>query len=206
MSKTNQRGAKDADALQKTVKSLSAQVERLEERMGKHDRALRSLSNGVDGSAERVELLMEALSLDGKSKKGDRGFLNELSESILHLDEYLLRNSERIDTILVTLKNHRELLMKMNDAYFMAGEKERIRLELDVMKNTISIMALAGIDTDVSLLREIRAVQATLKSTDVNISELRKTKEKLDKRFDGEMKRFDVESIYLKRKDIPGYG
>jgi hypothetical protein len=39
----------------------------------------------------------------------------------------------------------------------------------------------------------------------VDTSELRKSKQALDKKFDGELKRFDLEALYLKRKNIPGY-
>lgn len=206
MQQKHQKGSESISDLQESVERLSSELEGLEGRVKKQERNIRTLSGRLEKSAEREGVLMEALSLDEKSKKGDRGFLNEMSESILHFEEYLLRNSERIDTILVTLKNHREMLMKMNDVYFRSGERDRIKLELSIMRNTVSIMALAGIDLDVSLLREIKAVQATLGSKDLDLSELKKSKEKLDKRFDGELKRFDLESLYLKKRDIPGYG
>jgi len=156
-------------------------------------------------SAEREEIMMEALDLDEHSRKGERGSIDSLRESLLRLEEYLLRNAERIDNILATLKSHREILAKMNTAYFKAGERDRLKIELDVMRNTMSILALAGTELDVTLLKDIKSIQTGINTGKMDLIELRRSKTQLDRKFEEELKRFDVEALYLKRRNIPGY-
>ncbi len=190
---------------EKGLAALERSVRKLEGRVAKHEVQMRAVSGSLATRAQRESLMMDALGLSPQSKKGDRGSLSEITESLLHLEEYLLRNAERIDNILVTLKNHRELLAKMNTVYFKAGERGRIKMELDIMRNTISVLTLAGTDLDISLVKDIKSIQAAMASGKVDTSELRKSKQALDKKFDGELKRFDLEALYLKRKNIPGY-
>lgn len=193
------------DSPTKRIATIEKSIERLDSRVSRHEAQMRAVSGSLATRAAREGVIMEALGLSQQSKKGDRGSLSEITNSLIHLEEYLLRNAERIDNILATLKNHRELLQKMNTAYFKAGERDRIRMELDIMRNTISILTLAGTDLDITLVKDIKSIQDAMTSGKVDMAELRKSKQALDKKFDGELKRFDLESLYLKRKNIPGY-
>ncbi len=194
------------DSLEKSMNRLTLQIEEIEGRMKREETALRVISTSLAKRIERENLFLNALGLSDGSKREEKGYLNEISESILHLEEYLLKNSERVDNILVTLKNHREMLIKMNERFFKQGERNKIRTDLNVMKNTLSIMALAGIELDVTLLKDLKALQASVEATNADLEEIRKSKNRLDKKLDGELKRFDLDSLYLKKKDIPGYG
>ena len=205
MAKRKSRQSK-LSLFEKSLQQLKSRIELIEQRMKREEVALRIISGGLAKRIERETLMFEALGLNDRSKKGERGYLGEISESVLHLDEYLLRNSERIDNILATLKNHREMLMKMNERFFKHGERSRMQTDLNVMKNTLSIMALAGIELDTSLLKDLKALQASLESTSVDLVEVKKSKDRLDKKLDGELRRYDLDALYLKRKDIPGYG
>lgn len=147
---------------------------------------------------------MEALSLSPRSKVGDRGILGDLSQSILRLEEHLLKTSERIESILEALKSHREFLVKMNKRFFDLGTRERIRLELDVMRNTLSILALNGVDFDQSLLKDIDRLKSSLEA-EADVGHIQRSKENLDKKFEEELKRFDLDAIFQKKKEIPGY-
>jgi len=192
-------------ALEKSVRETTSGVRRLERKVKKHERGIVTVAENLNIRAERESIIMEALGLDAKSRKGDRGSLSEITDSLLHLEEYLLRNAERIDNILVTLKNHREMLSKISGAYARTGEKERIKMELDIMRNTLSVLALAGIDLDVSLIKDVKSLQDGVVSGKMDMAELKRSKGQLDKKFDGELRRFDLEALYLKRKNIPGY-
>jgi hypothetical protein len=177
------REAKLADA---------AQLERIEKELA----ALR----------ERQDALFAALGFGPRARKGDRGTVGELNDAVLKIQDYLLRTSERLDNILGTLKNHRELLEKLSRRVYHSGTRERIRMELDIMKTTASILALNGVELDEAVLTEIDKLKASTGKEDMDILSLRKSKEKLDTRFDGEVGKFDLTSIYKTRnRPLAGY-
>ena len=155
---------------------------------------------------ERQDMLFAALGFGSRARKGDRGTVGELNDAVLKIQDYLLRTSERLDNILGTLKNHRELLEKMSRRVYQTGTRERIRLELDIMKTTASVLALNGVELDEGVLAEIDKLKATTAKEDTDILALRRLKEKLDKRFDGEVGKFDLTAIYKTRnRQIAGY-
>ncbi len=154
---------------------------------------------------ERQALLFAALGLKPDAEAGDRGVVGDLNDAVLRIQDYLLRTSERIDKILSTLKNHRELLVKMNQRIYQVGTRERIRMELDILKNTASVLAMNGIEVDEGLLAEIQKVRDSTQKDDVEVAALRESKAKLDKRFDEAVRKFDLTAIYRPRKHIPGY-
>lgn len=155
---------------------------------------------------DRQDGLFAALGFGARATKGDRGAVGDLNDAVLKIQADLLRTSERLDNILGTLKNHRELLEKMSRRVYHAGTRERIRIELDIMKTTVSILALNGVELDDGLVAEIEKLKETTGKEDADIASLRMSKEKLDKRFDGEVLKFDLTAIYKTRnKQIPGY-
>jgi len=194
------------ETLERKLQEIEERIDNLDSKVESESNRIRNLSKRMDTRIKREEIVMAALGMDSRTKKGDKGLLGELNQSILKLEEYLLRTSERIDNILNSLRNHREFLVKMNKRVFKIGTKERIKMELDIMKNTLSILAMNGVDFDSSLPRDIEKLKEELQKEEVDIGELRKRKEKLDKKFDGELNRFDLESLYIKRKVLPGYG
>lgn len=156
---------------------------------------------------ERVEVLYTALGLPENARPGERGTVGELSEAVLKIQDYLLRTSERMNNILETLKNHRELLVKMNQRIFHVGTRERIRIELDIMKNTASVLALNGVELDETLLPDIHRLRESAEKGDVDVAALRKAKENLDKKFEGEIRKVDPAALYRARtKEVAGYG
>jgi len=191
--------------LEKSLRSISREIKRLNDQMTKHEESRKAVSRSIATIVQQQSILLEALGLSSQSRKGDRGILDDFSASLLHLDEFLLRNSERIENIFVTLKNHRTMLARLNDMFFKLNEKAKIKIELGVMKNTLSILALSGNEMDVTIAKEIKALEESLETPKVDLNELRKSKNRLDKKFDSELKRFDLEALFTKRKDIPGY-
>src|SRR5207249_5439043 len=125
----------------------------------------------------REGVVLGALGVGGRSKAGSKGRLGEVEASVVRLQEYLLRTSERIDHILTALKEHREFLGQLDKRVIQTGTRERIRLELDVMKNTLSILALAGVEVDDALPREIEKVRASVLKQAADLDEIRRTKE-----------------------------
>ena len=192
-------------SLEGEVERLSRAVDSVEARLAvERDRAKR-LEKEVASHGRREKAVLAVLRLGPPSKAGAKGRLGELEATVVGLQGYLLRTSERIDKILTALKEHREFLGEIDRRVVQTGTRERIRLELDVMKNTLSILALAGVEVDDALPRDIEKLRATAVKDDADLSELRRTKEALDKRFDEELKRFDLETIWSKKREIPGY-
>ena len=160
----------------------------------------------LDAVRAQIDVLYAALGLPEGARRGDRGKVGDLNEAVLKIQDYLLRTSERLDHILSTLKNHRELLVRMNQRMYNVGTRERIRMEIDIMKNTASLLALNGVELDDALLAEIEKVRKSTAKDDVVVADLRKAKEALDKRFDTAVGKFDLSTIYRARnRGIPGY-
>jgi len=154
----------------------------------------------------KTAVLFAALGLPEAARRGDRGSVGDLNEAVLKIQDYLLRTSERIDHMLSTLKNHRELLVKMNQRMYNVGTRERIRMQLDILKNTASVLAMNGIELEDALLQEIEKVRRSSEKDDVDVADLRKAKEAVDKRFDTAVSKFDLSAIYKPRgRALPGY-
>jgi len=195
---------KRLESAERSLNELKREVGRLGRKLVVQDQKLSSVTKELRKRGRREAVVMEALSLSPRSKVGDRGILGDLSQSILRLEEHLLKTSERIESILEALKSHREFLVKMNKRFFDLGTRERIRLELDVMRNTLSILALNGVDFDQSLLKDIDKLKSSLEA-EVDVGHIQSSKENLDRKFEEELKRFDLDAIFQKKKEIPGY-
>ncbi len=191
--------------LEGEVERLTKAVRAVEGRLAVERERVRRLTGEVASREKGERLLRSALRLGPRSKAGAKGRLGDLEETVVSLQEYLLRTSERIDKILTALKEHREFLGDLDKRVVQTGTRERIRLELDVMTNTLSILALSGVEVDDALPRDIEKARAAALKDDADLAELRRTKDALNKRFDEELKRFDLEAIWSKKQEIPGY-
>ena len=183
--------------------ALRRRLRAAERRLKEQEKRLKALSKASTASRRRQTILFDALQLGDTARRGDRGVVRDLQESVVRLEDYLLKTADRIETILTALKQHRELLASVNKRVLDAGTKDRIRLELDVMKNTLSILVLHGVEFDPALVKEIDGLRAkVLGSEDLLL--LERAKSVLDKKFDGELKKFDLEAIWSKT-EIPGH-
>jgi hypothetical protein len=189
---------REIDRLTRAVREAEARAAVERDRVGRLERAMAARER-------RERLLLEALGLRPRSRPGDRGRLGEVQNSVVGLQEYLLKTGDRIDRILTALKEHREFLLQLDKRVLQTGTRDRIRLELDIMKNTLSILSLAGVEVDEDLPKEIENVRAAASKAGESVEDLRKTKEALDRRYEEELKRFDLEAIWAKRREIPGY-
>ena len=187
------------------IARLRRELAALRRALSKQDTRLRAVSQAVESQRRRQAVLAGALQIGEGARRGDRGVIADLQDSIVRLEEFLLKTSDRIENILHALKQHREFLVGMNKRILNVGTKDRIRLELDVMKNTLSILALNGVELDSALVKEIERLKASLRDAD-NVKVIEKAKAELDRRFDGELKKFDLDAIWAKKKEIAGYG
>jgi len=187
------------------IARLRRELAALRRALSKQDTRLRAVSQAVESQRRWEAVLAGALQIGEGARRGDRGVIADLQDSIVRLEEFLLKTSDRIENILHALKQHREFLVGMNKRILNVGTKDRIRLELDVMKNTLSILALNGVELDSALVKEIERLKASLRDAD-NVKVIEKAKAELDRRFDGELKKFDLDAIWAKKKEIAGYG
>lgn len=200
------RGPRDpTESLEREMSRVRKEAASVQRTLASQEARLRTLDRAVERRDRFDESVAEALQLPARPRKGDRGVVRDLQESIVRLEDYLLRTSDRIETILNALKQHRELLTAMNRKVLQAGTRDRIRLELDVMKNTLSILALHGIDFDAALVKDIEKLRHDVRDAR-DLEELEKAKAQLDRKFDDELKRFDLDAIWTKKREIPGYG
>ncbi|MFQ6128867.1 MAG: hypothetical protein ACE5QW_08215 [Thermoplasmata archaeon] len=153
----------------------------------------------------REGTIMDALGITSRTKKGEGGLMGELNDAVMRLEEYLLRTSERIDNILGALKSHRDFLVNMNRRLNKIGTMEKMMLELNIMRNTLWILGMNGVNIDPSLVKEIESLRKDAEKDSAEAVELKKRKDFIDKKFDNELKRVDLEKISRKSKDIPGY-
>ena len=194
-----------ARALEREFARLRKDVVSMDRRLRAQENRLRGVAKAADEGRRRDDVVSAALQLPPRPRRGERGIVADLLESIARLEDYLLKTSERIENILSALKQHRELLVAMNKRVLTTGTRDRIRLELDVMKNTVSILALNGIEMDEDVVKEIEKLRASVHAAE-DLAELEKAKAVLDTKFDAELKKFDLDAIWSKRKEIPGYG
>jgi hypothetical protein len=92
----------------------------------------------------------------------------------------------------------------VNKRVLDVGTKDRIRLELGLMKNQLSILSLNGVEYDPGLVKDIDSLREKLKQSE-DLAQLERAKAELDKKFDGELKKFDLDAIWARKKEIPGY-
>jgi hypothetical protein len=193
-----------ADTQRRELAAVRRQLQRLERAVLEQDQRLRTLAKSSEAGARRQAVVYEALQLGESAKKGERGVIRELQDSVERLEDYLLKTADRIETILSALKQHRELLVSVNKRVLEVGTKDRIRLELDVMKNTLSILSLNGVEFDSGLVKEIDSLRARVRQSE-DLAQLEQAKVELDKKFDGELKKFDLDAIWSRKKEIAGY-
>ncbi len=75
----------------------------------------------LERQEKRGAVIESALGFSPRSKPGEKGAIGAINAAVLKLEEYLLRTSERIDTILDALKQHREFLVDL-DTKVLRGE------------------------------------------------------------------------------------
>ncbi len=190
--------------LRKELAAVRRQLQALDRRLRDQEQRLRDLAKASDHGGRGLARVYDALQLGEAPKKGDRGVVRDLQDSVERLEDYLLKTSDRIETIFSALKQHRELLVSVNKRVLDSGTKDRIRLELDVMKNTLSILSLNGVDFDASIVKDIESLRARLRQSE-DLAVLERAKADIDKKFDGELKKYDLDAIWAKKKEIPGY-
>ena len=190
--------------VEREISRLAREMHTLDRRLQEQESRLRGLTKASDAGARRHAVIYEALQLNEGAKKGDRGALRDLQDSLERLEDYLLKTADRIETIFTALKQHRELLASVNKRVLDVGTKDRIRLELDVMKNTLSILSLNGVEFDSALVKEIDSLRGRLRQSE-DLVQIERAKADLDKKFDGELKKFDLDAIWARKKEIPGY-
>src|SRR3990170_1287668 len=170
------------------ISRLRRELAALRRALSRQDTRLRAVSQAVESQRRWEAVLAGALQIGEGARRGDRGVIADLQDSIVRLEEFLLKTSDRIENILHALKQHREFLVGMNKRILNVGTKDRIGLELDS-----------------ALVKEIERLKASLHDAD-NVKEIEKAKAELDRRFDGELKKFDLDAIWAKKKEIAGYG
>lgn len=204
MAGPRRRASEDDIEFRKEIATLRRRLATVDRRLARQEEELGRVAKASAAWGRRQSILLDALQVGEAPRKGDRGVVGELQDSVARLEDYLLKTADRIENILSALKQHRELLAGVNKRLLDVETKDRIRLELDVMKNTLSILSLNGVEYDPSLVKDISALQAKARQTE-DVAQLERAKTELDRKFDGELKKFDLDAIWSKRKEIPGY-
>lgn len=198
--------------LEERVFALERDLQRTEEKLERLLAAVEGASRDQERLAQEVEkrqrieeVLLAALDLTARSEVGDRGVLEDMDDSILRLEDYLLAMGERVERILGMLQTHKELLDRVGESVIGKGERDRLRLELDIAMNSISILALAGVEIDPSIPSEMETLRRSLGEEEAEIGPIRERKEDLVKRLEGEIRKYDLDALFARRVDLPGY-
>ena len=200
------------DSLQRELDNLKIQNAKLKKEMAEISKVSRvqqkriaSLEGKLATRTKREDILMTALGLRPQSKKGERGAIDDLTDSVLKVDEHILSMGKRIENMLSALKNHREYLIRLNKKVYKADPPRRIKMEIEIMGNTLSIMALSGFDINKGLFSEMRKINKMLEKEDADLAKVQKRMATVKRKFDEDMERFDFDSIFRKSDHIPGY-
>ncbi len=193
-------------ALEKDLNRLEGRLEKLLLKLEKQDSTLRELSKEKESRDKAEAVLRAALGLGADAAVGDRGTLDDMDDSILRLEDYLLALGERVQKMLTMLQDHKELLDDVQRSVLGKGRRDRMRLELDIMMNSISILAMAGIEIDPSIPAELDELRRSVLDSKEEIEGLRRRQRELNRRLEGDIKKYDLDKLYSRRKQIPGYG
>jgi chromosome segregation ATPase len=198
-------GSGDASKLQGRLDKVERRLKSIQKRLAEEKKRTRALERKLETRIKREMIMMDALRVTSRTKKGETGLVGELNGAVMRLEEYLLRTSERIDNILSAMKSHRDFLVKMNRKLNKIGTRERMVLELDIMRNTLWILGMNRIKIDTALVKEIETLRKDAGEDTLKVTDLKERKGSIDKRFDDELRRVDLEKISHKTADIPGY-
>jgi hypothetical protein len=195
----------DPAGLKKENACLARELAALKNASKAQSRRLAALEKEMRTRAKREELLMAALGLHTHPRRGDVGTIESLTASVLKTDESVLAMGKRIENMLSALKNHREYLIRLNKKVYKIDPAKKIEMQLETMRNTLSIMALSGFDINKSLFGEMKRINKMLEKEDADLSKVQKRMATVKRKFDEDMERFDFESIFRKSDHIPGY-
>jgi hypothetical protein len=112
---------------------------------------------------------------------------------------------KRIENMLTALKNHREYLIRLNKKVYKVDPIKKIEMELAIINNTLLIMGLSGFDINRALFGDMKGIQKMMAKEDADLAKVQKRMAGFRKKYEDEMQRFDVESIFKKSVHIPGY-
>lgn len=193
-------------ALERDLSRLDDKLDKLLEKLGRQGDGLQTLEDSLTRLHQGEEALRQAIGLSPDAGTGDRGFLDEMDDSILRLEDYLLALGERVQRVLLMLQDHKALLDDVNDSVAGQSQRDRLRLELDIMMNAISILAIAGVEIDPAIPAELDELRHAVREDQAEVEALQQRKMALDLRLAGEVKRYDLAQLYAGRKQLPGYG
>jgi hypothetical protein len=192
-------------SLKKQNTSLKNDIANITKTSKAQFKRIASLEGKMETRLKREDLLMAALGLRPQAKKGEKGAIGDLTQSILKVDEHILSMGKRIENMLSALKNHREYLIRLNKKVYKIDPVKQIQMEIALKRNTLHIMALSGFDINKSLFEEMKRVTKMLEKEDADLSKIQKRMATIKRKFDEDMERFDFESIFRKSDHIPGY-
>lgn len=198
-------GSGDASKLQGRLDKVERRLKSIQKQLAEEKKKTRALERKLETRIKREGIMMDALRITSRTKKGEGGLMGDLNGAVMRLEEYLLRTSERIDNILNALKSHRDFLVKMNRKLNKMGTRERMVLELDIMRNTLWILGMNGVKIDLALVKEIETLRNDAGEDSTMVIDLKERKGSIDKKFDDELRRVDLEKISHRTADIPGY-
>ncbi|MEE9237856.1 MAG: hypothetical protein V3U52_08740 [Thermoplasmata archaeon] len=193
-------------SVEKDLGKVERQIERIVIKLEKQTDQIKVLAKKMDTRHQREEVIMAALDIRPTSNVGERGSLEDIDDSILRLEDYLLAMGERVQRILEMLQGHREFLDQVDESVVQSGRRERMRLELNILLNSISILAMAGIEIDPSIPAEVDELRRSMQDNGEELEGVRSRKQELEQRLEGAIKKYDLSQLFAKKKDIPGYG
>ncbi|MDO9537197.1 MAG: hypothetical protein Q7J68_02640 [Thermoplasmata archaeon] len=191
LKKQNSKLRGELDALARTTKAQQKQIASLEGKM--------------ETRTKREDIFMTALEMNSRSKKGDAGAIDRIGQSLLTTDEHVLKYGKRMENMLSALKNHREYLIKLNKKVYKIEPAKKIEMELKIIRNTLSIMALCGFNIDKALFGDMKRINKMMEKEDSDLTKVQKRMAGFKRKFDEEMEKFDFDSIFKKSDNIPGY-
>lgn len=184
------------------ITDLIIEVRELRRRFQEDRKRIRSLEKRLDTRVRREKSLLDLLEV--RPRKGGSERLERLQLHQSNLEDYLLTTNERIDNILKALKNHREFLIRLNRQIQGPDSVRYTMLELDIMKNTLTIYSILGFTVDRTIVADIDRLKTNFESGDLEGGALKKSRDKIAERFAKALDQFDLGKVYTK-KELPGY-
>jgi len=176
----------------------------LKKRIKEQERQIKSLNSRMETRTKREKMFMKALGINNRTKTDEVLPVAQATRSLLALEETFIDMQKKIGGVLKALKTHRESIVRLNKRVYREDSRNSIQMELQIMRNTLAIMAMNGMAYNPEIIDDIEEVEEMLDSKK-DLAKIKKKKAVLDRRYRRELERYDIHKIHEEKAHLPGY-
>lgn len=176
----------------------------LKRRLKEQERQIKSLNSRMDTRTKRERMFMKSLGINNRTKAEDVFPVAHSVKSLLALEETFIDMQKKLGIVLRAIKTHRESILRLKRRLYTDEARKSIEMELNIMRNTLAIMAMNGVAYSTRIIDQIKEVEEMLEDKK-DLKDIKKKMAVLRKKYSEEMERYDIEKIHERKAHLPGY-